>query len=62
MRNQIPEGLSIVFTRLAIAGKTEIRSHEIDDPEPVMQALGLDANSLYLHVIAQNNPIVCFCR
>ena len=56
MSNQITAGLSIVFTRLAIAGETKIRSHEIDDPEPVTQVLGLDANSLYLHAIAQNNP------
>ena len=51
-RNQIAGGLSIVFTRLAIAGKTKIRSHEIYDSKPVTQVLGLDANSLYLHAIA----------
>ena len=62
MRNQITGGLSIVFTRLAIAGETKIRSHEIDNPEPVKQVLGLDANSLYLHAIAQNNPTGYFCR
>ena len=54
MRNQITEGLSIVFTCLAIAGETKIHSHEIDDPKPVTQVLGLNANSLYLHAIAQN--------
>ena len=52
MRNQITRGLSIVFTRLAIASETKIRSHEIDDPESLTQVLGLDANSLYLHAIA----------
>ena len=52
MCNQITGGLSIVFTRLAIAGETKIRSHEIDDSEPATQVLGLDANSLYLHAIA----------
>ena len=26
------------------------------------QVLGLDANLLYLHAIAQNNPTRCFCR
>ena len=62
MRNQITGGLSIVFTCLAIAGETKIRSHKIDDPEPLMQVLGLDANSLYLHAIAQNNPTGYFCR
>ena len=62
MRNQITGGLSIVLTHLGIAGKTKIRSHEIDDPEPVMQVLGLGANSLYLHAIAQNNSTGYFCR
>ena len=61
MRNQITGGLSIVFTRLAIAGETKIRSHEIEDSEPVTQVLGLDANSLYLHAIAQNSPTGYFC-
>ena len=62
MRNQITEDLSIVFTRLAIAGHTKIRSHEIDDPEPMTQVLGLDVNSLYLHAVAQNNPTGYFCH
>ena len=62
MPNQITGGLSIIFMRLAIAGETKICSHEIDDPEPVTQVLGLDANSLYLHAIAQNNPTDYFCR
>ena len=47
MRNQITGGLSIVFTRLAIADETKISSHEIDNPEPLTQVLGLDASSLY---------------
>ena len=62
MRNQITGGFSIGFTCLAIASETKIRSHEIDKPEPVMQVLGLDANLLYLHAIAQNNPTAYFCR
>ena len=62
MCNQITGGLSIVFTRLAIADETKIRSHEIDDHELLTQVLGLDANSLYLHGIAQNNPTGYFCR
>ena len=61
MRNQITKGFSIVFTRLTIAGETKIRSHKIDDPEPVMQVLCLDANLLYLDAIAQNNPTGYFC-
>ena len=62
MGNQITGGLSIVFTRLAIAGHTKIRFHETDDPEPMTQVLGLDANLLYLHAIAQNNPTGYFGR
>ena len=61
MRNQITEGLSIIFTRLDIGGETKVCLHEIDDPEQVTQVLGLDANSLYLSAIAQNNPTGYFC-
>ena len=57
---QITGGLRIVFTHLATAGETKIRSHEIDNPEAVTQDLGLDANLLYLHANAQNNPIGYF--
>ena len=60
MYKQITGGPNIVFMRLAIAGKTKIRSHEIDDPEPVTQTHGVNANSLYLHTIAQNNSLVIF--
>ena len=49
-------GLSLIFCRLAISGETKIRSNEIENPETVKKVLGLDANSLYLHAIAQNNP------
>ena len=62
MCNHITGGLSIVFTCLVMAEKTKICLHEIDVPEPVTQVLGLDANSLYLHAIAQNNPNGYFCR
>ena len=61
MSKQITGGFSIVFTCLAIAGKTKNRSHEIDDPEPVTLVLGLNANSLYLHAIVQNNSTGYFC-
>ena len=56
MRNEITEGLGIVFTRRAITGKTKIRSHETDNSKPVTQVLGLNPNSLHLHATAQNNP------
>ena len=54
-------GLNLIFCRLAISGETKIRSHEIENPETVKKVLGLDANSLYLYAIAQNNPTGYFC-
>ena len=62
LRNQLTGGLSIVFCRYAAAGETQIRNHEISNPETTEKILGLDANSLYLHAIAQNNPTGYFCR
>ena len=49
-------GLSIVFTRLAIKGETKIRPHEVSNPEICASIVGLDTNSLYLHVINQDMP------
>ena len=62
LRNQLTGGLSIVFCRYTAAGETQIRNHEILNPETTKKILGLDANSLYLHAIAQNNPTGYFCR
>ena len=62
LRNQLTGGLSIVFCRYTAAGETQIRNHEILNPETTEKILGLDANSLYLHAIAQNNPTGYFCR
>ena len=62
LRSQLTGGLSLIFCRLAISGETKIRSHEINNPETVKKVLGLDANSLYLYAIAQNNPTGYFCR
>ena len=62
LRSRLTGGLSIVFCRYAAAGETRIRSHEISNPETTEKILGLDANSLYLHAIAQNNPTGYFCR
>ena len=56
MRQQLTGGLSFVCTRLAIAGHTRIRSHEIEDAELCQSCLGYDANSLYLYAIQQQNP------
>ena len=62
LRSRLTGGLSLIFCRLAISGETKIRSHEIENPETVQKVLGLDASSLYLHAIAQNNPTGYFCR
>ena len=62
LRSQLTGGLSLFFCRLAISGKTKIRSHKIENLETVKKVLGLDANSLYLYAIAQNNPTGYFCR
>ena len=62
LRSQLTGGLSLIFCRLAIWGETKICSHEIENPETVKKVLGLDANSLYLHAIAQNNPTDYFCH
>ena len=61
MRLQLTGGLSVIFTRLAIAGETKIRPHEIPDPKTCQKVLELDANSLHLHAIAQGNPTGYFC-
>jgi len=44
LRSQLTGRLSIVFSRLAIAGETPIRPHQIDDPETCQRVIGLDAN------------------
>ena len=62
LRSQLTGGLSIVFCQYAAAGETQIRNHEISNPETTEKILGLDANSFYLHAIAQNNPTGYFCR
>ena len=62
LRSQLMGGLSIVFSRLAIAGKTKIRPHQIKDPEICRKCLGVDANALYLFAIQQENPAGYFVR
>ena len=56
LRKELTGGLSIVFCRYAAAGETQIRNHKISNLETTEKILGLDANSLYLHAIVQNNP------
>ena len=46
LRSQLTGGLSIVCSRLAIAGETKIRPHQIKDPETCRKCLGVDANAL----------------
>ena len=60
LRAQLTGGLSIVFSRLAIAGKTKIRPHQIKDPETCQKLIGLDSSSLYLYAIQQENPTSYF--
>ena len=62
LQSQLTGGLSLIFCRLAISGETKILSHEVENPKTVKKVLGLDANSLYLYVIAQNIPTSYFCR
>ena len=62
LRSQLTGGLSIVFSRLAIAGETKIRPHQIKDPETCRKCLGVDANALYLFAIQQENPTGYFVR
>ena len=62
LRSQLKGGLSLIFCHLAISGETKIRSYEIENLETVKKVLGLNANSLYLYAIAQNNPTGYFCR
>ena len=61
MHSQLTVSLIIIFRRLVIAGEAKIRPHEILDPKICQKLLGLDANSLYLHAIVQNNPTGYFC-
>ena len=51
LRAQLTGGLSIIFSRVAIAGETKIRPHLIKDPETCQKIIGLDSNSLYLYAI-----------
>ena len=62
MRSQLTGGLSVIFTRLTMAAEAKIRPHEIPDLETCRNVLGLDANFLYLHPIAQDNPTGYFYR
>ena len=50
------------FSKKGKVSIQKIRSHKIENPETVKKVLGLDANSLYLYAIAQNNPTSYFCR
>ena len=53
---QLTGRLSLIFCRFATSEKTKICFHKIENSKMVQKVLGLDANSLYLHAIAQNTP------
>ena len=44
-REKLQGGLCQVFNRLAIAGETQIRPHELDEPLTCAKVVGYDANS-----------------
>ena len=62
MKSQLTSGLSIVFSRMAVAGETPIRPHHLKDPLIAQRVLVNDANSLYLSCVASTNPTGFFCR
>ena len=62
LRSQLTGGLSAVFCRLAIAGQTKIRPHQVENPYTCAIIKGYDCNALYLHAIMQKNPTGYFCR
>ena len=55
MRSQLTGGLSIVFSRMAVAGETSIRPHQFKEPLIAQRVLEIDANSLYLSCVASTN-------
>ena len=61
-KSQITGGLSMIFTRLAVAGQTLIRPHEVENPQVAKKVFGFDANSLYLYSINKHLPSSYFCR
>ena len=61
-RSQLTGGLSLFFTRLAIAEETYIKPNRYENLHKVAKIVGYDANSLYLHAIRRPNPTDYFCR
>ena len=49
-------GLSLVFTRKHVAGKTRIRSHKYELARIVQRVLGFDANSLHPSTMSKEMP------
>ena len=62
MRSQLTSGLSIMFSRMAVAGETPIRPHQFEELLIAQRVLGIDASSLYLSCVASTNPTGFFCR
>ena len=62
MRSQLTGGLSIVFSRMTVAGETPIRPHQFKKPLIAQRVLGIDVNCLYLNCVAFTNPTGFFRR
>ena len=62
LRSKLTGGLSAVFYRLAIAGQTKIRPHQVENSFTCAIVKGYNCNALYLHAIMQKNPTGYFCR
>ena len=60
MRSQSTGSLSIVFSKMAVAGETPIHPHQFKEPLITQRVLGIDANSLYLSCVTSINPIQVF--
>ena len=62
LRSQLASGLSMVFCRLAISGKTKIRPQQVEKLFTCAFVEGYDYNVLYFHAIMQKNLTGYFCR
>ncbi|KAK3731199.1 hypothetical protein QZH41_006044 [Actinostola sp. cb2023] len=56
LKASVTGGPSVVFTRLAEAGKTRIRSHQYPDARVCQKVVGFDAAALYLSTMAKDMP------
>ena len=56
LKGAVVGGLSLVFTRKHVAGKTRIRSHKYELARIVQRVLGFDANSLHPSTMSKEMP------